>query len=116
VCDSDECGAQDRYRQGDDNHHHHRKNEDADEASDASSGDDEDADPVSDDEDDEDVLLPVKLERLSNEKVTDISVGRHHCMALTKFGDVFAWGYHEVSALHTLRGPAPPAVFAHRAL
>ena len=56
---------------------------------------DTDSDEESDIEDDEDLLLPVKLDRLSKEHVVDLAVGRTHCTALTYHGDIFGWGFHQ---------------------
>lgn len=43
----------------------------------------------------EDIVHPVKLFELCGEGVNCIAVGRGHCIAKTKDGDVFTWGRNE---------------------
>ncbi|KAJ0408174.1 hypothetical protein ATCC90586_006484 [Pythium insidiosum] len=65
----------------------------------------------SDDEEDggdEDFVHPVKLFSLCGEGVNHIAVGRVHCCAKTKDGDVFTWGHND----HCQLGDEP----AHRLL
>ncbi|RLN67355.1 hypothetical protein BBJ28_00022688 [Nothophytophthora sp. Chile5] len=44
---------------------------------------------------DEDFVDPVKLASLCAEGVNSIAVGRVHCCATTKDGDVFTWGHND---------------------
>ncbi|RLN88978.1 hypothetical protein BBJ28_00016949 [Nothophytophthora sp. Chile5] len=44
---------------------------------------------------DEDFVDPVKLASLCSEGVNFIAVGRVHCCATTKDGDVFTWGHND---------------------
>ncbi|KAG7396042.1 hypothetical protein PHYBOEH_002865 [Phytophthora boehmeriae] len=57
------------------------------------------------DEDDEggeeDFVNPVKLLSLCGEGLNHIAVGRVHCCALTKDGDVFTWGHNDHCQLGT---------------
>ncbi|GLD96464.1 hypothetical protein PINS_up005147 [Pythium insidiosum] len=67
----------------------------------------------SDDEDEEDggaedFVHPIKLFSLCGEGVNHIAVGRVHCCAKTKDGDVFTWGHND----HCQLGDEP----AHRLL
>ncbi|CEG44962.1 hypothetical protein F444_01327 [Plasmopara halstedii] len=43
----------------------------------------------------EDIVLPVKLSTLCGEGVKHIAVGRVHCCAVTKDGDVYTWGQND---------------------
>ncbi|GMF24488.1 unnamed protein product [Phytophthora lilii] len=50
---------------------------------------------------DEDFVHPVKLIALCGEGISHIAVGRVHCCALTKDGDVFTWGQNDHCQLGT---------------
>lgn len=43
----------------------------------------------------EDFVTPVKLSMLCGEGINHIAVGRVHCCAKTKDGDVFTWGHND---------------------
>ncbi|KDO22060.1 hypothetical protein SPRG_12047 [Saprolegnia parasitica CBS 223.65] len=75
--------------------------EDDDDDDDDDANDDADA-ATDEDDDDAGVVLrpdvipaPVKLKSLSGEDVVAIAVGRVHCAARTKNGDVFTWGQND---------------------
>ncbi|XP_057708198.1 RCC1 and BTB domain-containing protein 1 [Corythoichthys intestinalis] len=59
-------------------------------------------------------LLPVLVStNLLNRKVTEVACGSHHSMALTEFGEVFAWGYNncgQVGSGSTATQPHPRRV------
>ncbi|RHY94481.1 hypothetical protein DYB35_002002 [Aphanomyces astaci] len=77
----------------------------SDEISDDGSSDDNDADALHDDKvgegesmvEDESMLVPapVKLKSISGEDIVQIAVGRVHCAARSKCGDVFTWGQND---------------------
>ncbi|RLN90884.1 hypothetical protein DYB28_003504 [Aphanomyces astaci] len=79
----------------------------SDESSDDGSSDDNDADAdaLHDDKvgegenmvEDESMLVPapVKLKSISGEDIVQIAVGRVHCAARSKCGDVFTWGQND---------------------
>ncbi|ETV64248.1 hypothetical protein, variant 2 [Aphanomyces astaci] len=75
----------------------------SDESSDDGSSDDADAlhdDKVGEGEnmvEDESMLVPapVKLKSISGEDIVQIAVGRVHCAARSKCGDVFTWGQND---------------------
>jgi alpha-tubulin suppressor-like RCC1 family protein len=64
----------------------------------AANPDEDDDDEDEEDEEEggeEDIVHPVKLSALCGEGVNFIAVGRSHCCAKTKDGDVFTWGRND---------------------
>ncbi|KAG7381054.1 hypothetical protein PHYPSEUDO_006488 [Phytophthora pseudosyringae] len=62
------------------------------------------SDDAEDDEEEggeEDFVHPVKLQALCGEGISHIAVGRVHCCATTKDGDVFSWGQNDHCQLGT---------------
>lgn len=66
-----------------------RRNDPDDEDDDDEGGEDEEEGG------EEDIIHPVKLSALCGEGINFIAVGRAHCCAKTKDGDVFTWGRNE---------------------
>lgn len=62
---------------------------------DVDDGDDDDEEDEEEEGGEEDIVHPVKLSALCGEGVNYIAVGRAHCCAKTKDGDVFTWGRNE---------------------
>ncbi|CAK4072794.1 unnamed protein product [Aphanomyces euteiches] len=78
------------------------ENEDEDDDEDDKEDNVEPGDDDSDDENDETtqgtneiLLAPVKLQSLCGEDIVQIAVGRVHCAARSKCGDVFTWGHND---------------------
>ncbi|GMF38189.1 unnamed protein product [Phytophthora fragariaefolia] len=73
-----------------------RIEEDGDEREDPNESDDEEEEGG-----DEDFVNPVKLLALCGEGISHIAVGRVHCCARTKDGDVYTWGQNDHCQLGT---------------
>jgi alpha-tubulin suppressor-like RCC1 family protein len=59
------------------------------------SNEDEEEEDEEEEGGDEDFVHPVKLFSLCGEGISCIAVGRTHCCAKTKDGDVFSWGHND---------------------
>ncbi|KAF0698663.1 Aste57867_10757 [Aphanomyces stellatus] len=91
----DDADGQDNDEQGGDGDTSDEEGDDDD--GDDDDGGDDDSSPLPSGEPQESTIIPtpMKLVSLSGEDIVQIAVGRVHCVARSKCGDVFTWGQND---------------------